>query len=60
MRVLAYVYRRTSTPVVFGFDIFIFILLDTESTKMILVVVGDVVVIEVDFKWGKWDVLVYW
>ena len=49
MRVSVYVYRRTSTPVVFGFDIFICILLDTESAKMVLVVVGDVVVIEVDY-----------
>ena len=27
---------------------------------MILVVVGDVVVIQVDCKWGEWDVIVYW
>ena len=50
VRVTVYVCRRTSTPVVFGFDVFICILLETESVKMILVVGGDVVVIEVDCK----------
>ena len=39
---------RSSTPIVFGFDVFICILLKAESSKIILIVVGDVVVIEVD------------
>ena len=59
MRFPVHVCRRTSTPVVFGFDVFICIFLETESTEMILVVVGVVVMIEVNHKWGEWDVIVY-
>ena len=51
---------RSSTPVVFGFDVFIYIFLEAESSKLILIVVGDVIVIEVDCKGGERNMIVYW
>ena len=58
LKLPVYVCRNTSTQDIFGFDVFVCILLKTESTEMILVVVGDIVMIEVNRKWGEWDVIV--
>ena len=40
MKFPVYVCRLTSTPVVFGFDVFIYILLETESVEIILALLG--------------------
>ena len=58
LKLPVYVCRSTSTPDIFGFDVFVCILLKTESTEMILVVVGDIVMIEVNRKWDEWDAIV--
>ena len=47
MGILVYVCGDVSTPVVFGFDVFICFLLKTESAEMVLIVVRDIVMIEV-------------
>ena len=60
MKFPVYVCRLTSTPVVFGFDVFICIFLEAESSKMILIIVGDAVVIEVDYKGGERNMIIYW
>ena len=53
-------WRSSTLVVVFGFDVFICIFLEAESSKMILIVVGGVVVIEVDCKGGEWNMIIYW
>ena len=42
-----YVCGGASTPVVFGFDIFVCVLLKAESSKVVLIVVEGIFLIEV-------------
>ena len=53
-------WRSSTLVVVFGFDVFICIFLEAESSKMILIIVGDAVVIEVDYKGGERNMIIYW
>ena len=55
-----YVCGGWSTPVVFGFDIFICVLLKAESAKVVLIVVGDIFLIEIYYKGCEENMIVEW
>ena len=53
-----YVCGGAITPVIFDFDVFVCVLLKAESAEVVLIVVGDIVMIEVYYKGYKWDMSV--
>ena len=46
------------TPVVFGFDIFVCVLLKAKAAEVILIVVRDILSIEVYGQGYEWDMIV--
>ena len=46
------------TPVVFIFDEFVCVLLKAESAEVVLIVVRNIVIIEVYYKWCEWEIIV--
>ena len=58
MILLVYVGGSVITPVVFGFDIFVCVLLKAKAAEVILIVVRDILSIEVYGQGYEWDMIV--